>query len=50
MEYLNMILLVVLAAELFLLLSNLSSLRGELKERQEKLTSELAEIKTSLQK
>ena len=50
MEYLTIILLIVLAAELFLLLSNLSSLRGELKERQEKLTSDLAEIKKSIEK
>jgi hypothetical protein len=34
MEILNTILLVVLAAELFLILSNLSSLRRELKEHQ----------------
>jgi hypothetical protein len=50
MEAVNLILLVLLAAELFMILSNLSKLRGELSERQEKLTSELSEIKKSLEK
>ena len=36
MEYLASILLIVLIGEVFLILSNLSSLRRELKERQEK--------------
>ena len=36
MEYLNPILQIILIAEVFLILSNLSSLRRELKERQEK--------------
>ncbi len=50
MEMLNIVLLIILAAELMILCSNLSKLRGELGERQEKLTSELSEIKKLLQK
>ena len=36
MEYLGPILQIILIAEVFLVLSNLSSIRRELKERQEK--------------
>ncbi len=50
MTALNLILLVLLAAELLILCFNLSKLRAELSERQEKLTSELSEIKKSLEK
>jgi len=50
METLSLILLVLLAGELFIICSNLSSVRRELKERQEKLSSELSEIKKSLEK
>jgi hypothetical protein len=50
MDTLNLVLLVLLAAELFILCSNLSSIRRELTERHEKLTAELSEIKKSLEK
>ena len=47
---LNLVLLVLLAGELFILCSNLSSIRRELNEREGKLTSELSEIKKLLEK
>ena len=50
MEAFNVLLLILLAGELFIITSNLSSVRRELRERQEKLTSELAEIKKLLEK
>ena len=50
MEVLNTVLLVLLAAELFIICSNLSSLRRELTERHEKLTSETSEVKKSLER
>lgn len=50
MEALNVCLLILLAGELFIICSNVSSIRRELKERQEKLTAELSEIKKSLEK
>jgi len=49
MEYLVIVLMILLVAEVFLILSNLSSLRRELKEHLEKMASELADIKNSLQ-
>jgi hypothetical protein len=39
MEVLNLVLLVLVAGELFLILSNLSKLREELKQHKEKPTS-----------
>jgi hypothetical protein len=45
MEILNTILLVLLAAELFMVLSNLSKLRTELTQRHEKLSSQPSETK-----
>ena len=45
MEVLNTILLIMLAAELFMVLSNLSKLRTELTQRHEKLTSQSSETK-----
>jgi hypothetical protein len=42
--------LCLLAGELLVLCFNISKLRNELGERQEKLTSELSEIKKLLQK
>jgi hypothetical protein len=45
MEILNTILLVLLAAELFMVLSNLSKLRNELTQRHEKLSSQPSETK-----
>ena len=50
MEVLNTILLVLLAGELFLILSNLSKLREELAQRNEKLASQPSEVKSSQQK
>ena len=50
MESLILIMLVLLAAELFMILSNLSKLRAESDQRQEKLTVELSEIKKLLEK
>jgi len=50
MEALRICLLILMAAELFMLLSNLSKLRAELSQRQEKLTTELSEIKKLLEK
>jgi large-conductance mechanosensitive channel len=50
MDILNLILLVILAAELFLILSNLSKLREELNQRKEKPASEPSEVKSSQQK
>ena len=50
MEMVNVVLLILLSAELMLLLFNLSKLRDELGERQEKVASELSEIKKLLQK
>lgn len=50
MQALSICLLILLAGELFIVTSNLSSIRRELKERQEKLTSELSEIKKLLEK
>jgi hypothetical protein len=50
MEILNLILLVLVAAELFLILSNLSKLRVELNQRNEKPASEPSEVKSSQQK
>jgi hypothetical protein len=46
MEVLNLVILVLLAAELFLILSNLSKLREELKQRKETPTSEPSEVKS----
>ena len=40
----------LLAAELLILCFNLSKLRGELNERQEKLTSEISEVRKLLEK
>jgi hypothetical protein len=45
MEVLNTLLLVILIAEVFLVLSNLSKLRVELTQRHEKLTSQPSETK-----
>jgi uncharacterized protein YutE (UPF0331/DUF86 family) len=45
METLNTILLILLAAELFMVLSNLSKLRNELTQRYEKLSSQPSETK-----
>jgi hypothetical protein len=50
METLNLILLVILAAELFLILSNLSKMREELNQRNEKMASQPSEVKSSQQK
>lgn len=47
---LNVILLCLIAAELLILCSSLSKLRAELIQHQEKLTSELSEVKKSLEK
>jgi hypothetical protein len=45
METVNVALLVLIAAELLILCTNLSKLRVELRQYQEKLTSTLAGIK-----
>ena len=50
MQALNVSLLILLAGELLILCLNLSKLRVELSQRQEKLTSELSEIKKLLEK
>ena len=50
MEMVSLSLLLLLSGELLIVCSNLSSLRRELTERQEKLTSELSEIKKLLEK
>jgi hypothetical protein len=50
MEVLNLVLLVLLAAELFMILSNLSKLRVELTQRYEKLSSGPSEAKKSPEK
>lgn len=46
----NVVFFCLLAGELLILCFNLSKLRVELSERQEKLTSELSEIKKLLEK
>jgi hypothetical protein len=50
MEILTIILLIILAAELFMVLSNLSKLRVELTQRYEKLSSQPSEAKKSPEK
>jgi hypothetical protein len=50
MAALNISLMCLIAAELLIVCFNLSKLRVELTQRQEKLTSELSEIKKSLVK
>ena len=50
MEALNTILLVLLAGELFLILSNLSKLREELNQRKENPVSQPSEVQSSQQK
>lgn len=50
MQALNVCLLILLSGELLILCLNLSKLRVELNQRQEKLTSELSEIKKLLEK
>lgn len=47
---LNVALMCLVAGELLIICFNLSKLRVELTERQEKLASELSEIKNSLKK
>jgi hypothetical protein len=47
---LNLILMCIIACELLILVFTLSRLQGELGERQEKLTSELSDIKKLLEK
>ena len=49
MEVLNLILLVLLAGELFLILSNLSKLREELNQRKENPASQPSEVKSTQQ-
>lgn len=50
MATLNIALMCLIAAELLILCLNLSKLRVELNQRQEKLTTELSEMKKSLGK